>query len=227
MRVSSLLLMLFPPSFAPAAGFSREIPSAAEIHSTLEEVFNRPELRPPVKSWAGRLWEAILEKISEVVVWLLSWLGKGLSAPGVSTIVIIILCALLVLILARMAIAVLRQKGGAASGGLEARAARVLALSPDPHLALAREHASLGRFHEAMRSLYLGVVLWLDGKRLARYDASKTGGEYLREISTGPASSPFGSLLRVFYPVEFGGRPVARAHYEKMQSLAREMGVPA
>jgi hypothetical protein len=209
---------------APVSG---EIPSAAEVRSTLEEVFNRPEFKPPAKSWAGQLWDAIRDKVAEAFRWLMGWLGAGLSAPGVSTIVIIVLSALLLFILARMALIVLRHAGSVETRVEDAPASRVLALSPEPHLALAREHASLGRFHEAMRSLYLGVVLWLDGMRLARYDASKTGGEYLSEVSAKPLSSPFRSLLRVFYPVEFGGRPVARGTYEKMQSLAREMGVPA
>ena len=61
MRARSLLFTFFLMCCAPVSG---EIPSAAEVRSTLEEVFNRPEFKPPVKSWAGQLWDAIRDKVA-------------------------------------------------------------------------------------------------------------------------------------------------------------------
>jgi hypothetical protein len=215
-------------SSLPIPGLARELPTGAEVHTALERVFARPELRPPAKSWISLLWAKVREKLTEAVLWVLERVGEGLSTPGISVLVIVILSALLLFMLLRMARSVLAGRArphGALAAAPQTAAA--VPLSPEPHLALAREHAAEGRFREAMRALYFGVVLWLDGSRHATYEGSKTGGEYLREISAEPVSSPFRRLLRIFYPVEFGGRSAERGAFEAMHSLAREMGVPA
>ena len=106
-------------------------------------------------------------------------------------------------------------------------ASPIIALSSQPHLAAAAELAAAGRYLEASRELYLGAILWLDGTGRARYQESKTGKEYARELSGSPLLKPFRKLLGTFYPIAFGGRPADRDSFEEMRSAAETTGVPS
>ena len=60
-----------------------------------------------------------------------------------------------------------------------------------------------------------------------RFDESKTGGDYARELSGSPHRSPFRRLLSAFYPVAFGGRTASAGAWETMRASATELGVPS
>jgi hypothetical protein len=92
-------------------------------------------------------------------------------------------------------------------------------------LATAASAAADGRFLDAARALYLGVVLWLSAAGQLRFDEAATGEEYARRLP-GEAGGAFRALLATFYPLAFGGRPATTDAYARMRAAASALGVP-
>jgi uncharacterized protein DUF4129 len=205
----------------------RDLPAADDVRSALDRVFARPEFQPPQPSSWDRFREGLWELARRILRPIFDAAGEALGNRWVAWIVVLVLGSFLVWLVIRTLRSVARSSDRVHRSGPAAAAAESARLAAEPHLRAAAEHASGGRFLEAAHALYLGAVLWLDEAGHARYEQSKTGEDYVREIGRTSLASPFRAMLRTFYPVAFGGRAAARETWDRMRAAASEMGVPA
>jgi hypothetical protein len=88
--------------------------------------------------------------------------------------------------------------------------------------------AGAGQFREAVRFLYLAVLFGLDRKRLLRYEATRTNGEYVRQVRLAENAppdlhAPFGRLTALFERKWYGERTCDADEYEAGKALAWEV----
>jgi hypothetical protein len=88
--------------------------------------------------------------------------------------------------------------------------------------------AAAGQHRAALRLLYVAVLFLLDRQRLVQYEATRTNGEYLRQVRLAehaPAAlhAPFEQLTTVFETRWYGDGPCAAADFEAAQRLAEEV----
>jgi hypothetical protein len=91
----------------------------------------------------------------------------------------------------------------------------------DAHLQRARALAAQGRFSEAVAEVQLGVVLRLDALGLILARRGRTNGDYLRDLAQQPElQAAFGALTRTTEAVQFGGRGLDQAGFERLLQQA-------
>jgi hypothetical protein len=188
------------------------------IHDTVAAVARGPAFdRTLRQSLADRL----LHWIGEGLGYLARQLGhSGLTRPVAYVMVAIILIA----ILARLVIAAQVRDPDA-----ETRGTRRRADSAEDAFALAQRLASEGRYEEAAHAIYRGVLLGLARTERIRLDASKTSGDYLRELRVrGSASAPtFRSFARRFDVAVYGHGGCDARLIDDLVRLAAPLGASA
>jgi hypothetical protein len=96
-----------------------------------------------------------------------------------------------------------------------------LARDPSEWRAEADAWAARGEYREAMRRLYLSVLVTLHRARAIEYDRSRTNGDYLRRFQGGPPERAlFRDLTRAFDFGWYGERPVDAPAYEEFSRRA-------
>lgn len=193
----------------PVQGWVDEAP----VREALAEVYRRPEFLSAEK-------KTLFEILSE---WLVRWLGtvEGSAPPWVSRVLIGLVAALGLLLLAQIAWA---------ARGLFARPRRPTARAagaaperPEParHRRSAEEAAARGEYVAAVRALYRYALARLHERGRVRYDESKTGGDYLRELARAPdRGETFARFLSDVERVLFGGRPCGADQYDRLSGMA-------
>jgi hypothetical protein len=205
-----------------------QLPTAEEIDRALREVYARPEFRPRPE---GSFWDIILKPIGR----LLRWLGEKLSgfrgledtAPWVYYLIVAWLALTALAIIGHLVFTAISAMPERRRQRLEApdAAPRRGPRTAQDWEAEARRAAAAGNLREAALALYQAVLLRLDSRGAVRFDPSKTPGDYRREVRRHPElATPFGSFLRGFEPVAFGGRALDPAGYERLRSAAGEAG---
>ncbi|HVR75059.1 MAG TPA: DUF4129 domain-containing protein [Planctomycetota bacterium] len=221
-----LVLVLAGLLASPRAGAEMEdLPGAEAVRSSLDRAFELPELRPKEKGLIEQAWDWVQRTIERAVEEFLSWIGIVIGKSEAAEIVVAVLLLVLLAILGHMVWTVLsyREKTVARPG--PAPLAPGLPDTGAHHIAEAARLAADSRHLEAMQALYLGVLLSLDARGLVRFEASRTGGEYARQLSGSPLRRPFESFLRAHHPVLYGGRPARREAYETLRGFAGELGI--
>lgn len=204
--------------------------------SKLDDVFSKPPFKSrEVPSAWTQFWRNVGQAISDFFDWLFrATPNVGPFAPppqptsfnGLSPLgwAMLIVGLLLVLGLVIYAIRGVRQsvvRDAKARAEAEAEAEQITATEA---LDRAQTQARSGDYRTAVRYLYLSSLLWLDERRLLRYDHSLTNREYLAEARANPAlherlSPVIGTFERVWY----GQRELAeqdfRAYEEQVQGL--------
>ena len=212
----------------------------AMVHARLDALLaaraqNRPALADD-ETWAEL--EEILSRAAfaeadpaEESVWddltraLMRWWGPGAGAltynilTALGLVVVVVTLAYILRHAWRPWVAARRHREGAlpadaaerSSAGARARAVTL---------------AEAGDYRQAMRYLYLSTLLWLDERRVLRYDPALTNREYLRHVDTAlcEALSP---VVELFDRVWYGMAPLDRrgyAAYVKQVARVREIG---
>jgi len=207
-------LAAYAMSLSPAPAVSR-----AHIKAALAQALPLP---PPVGRMRGTWLKRLLER-------LMDWLGRtfGLlerahpSARWVVWVVLGVLAGAVLLLLGLMARSLLRRSARQPrSASLPAEAGMPWA-PPDPDAALsrARQAAAAGRFGDAIRDLYLALLLRLDGAGLVRFHPATANWEYFGELSGEELRSQFASFTVVFDRKCYGGEAAARADYDRCEEL--------
>jgi hypothetical protein len=81
--------------------------------------------------------------------------------------------------------------------------------------------AHQGRFADAIQADFIGLLLALDARRVLRFDASKTPGEYVSEPRLAPdARQAFRELVRSLYGYAFARWPCGPAEYAEWRVRA-------
>ena len=205
-----------------------QLPGREEVFAAVERTLGRPEFQPPELSFLEQAWVVVQDALREVQRWVLRQIGEWIGGDErLGTVVLVLLFVALAGLLLYTIWSFLGRQTSLSERPLPAAASDSEVL-PRAHDWSRRAHelARSGRYGEAMRVLYHGVLLWLDESGQARYEDDKTGGEYADEIRGRELRPSFRSLLRAFYPVAYGGRPPVEAAWSKMADAAAELGVP-
>jgi len=183
---------------APAAG----APRLGWLKSILERIGR----------WLERLLGLLPEGAGRSVSWL-GWVVFGFA--------VLLLVAVLVLAVRSLVRSFARSE--------RRRISRVEALEPpapsdpDALLARAREAAAGGAYAEAIRLLYLALLLRLDAAGLLRYRRSHTNWEYLGMLGAAGLREPFSSFTSIFDRKHYGREPATESDYGRCQSLFEQM----
>ncbi len=189
----------------------------AAVRDTLRHVFRDPAFAE--RSWGELLFLRLVDLMRGLIALVR---GSGVSGPAVFWTAVAVLAAVVTAVLVRYTIrreALPRRRGGAAvamgDAWMEAEVA-------------ARE----GRYDVAAHRLYAAVVAALAQAGLVRVHASKTAGDYLRELRRGrpaervgaagsrDAAQAFAPFARGYQAVVYGPRAVDRARYEALRASA-------
>lgn len=164
----------------------------------------------------------LLLRLVDAVRWLFA-LVRGSGTAGAATFwtVVAVGVALLAAVIARQA---LRREGGPRRRRTGAGVAAGDAWTE------AETAATEGRYDVAAQRLYAAVVGALARAGLVRAHASKTAGDYLRELRRGGPGAEREEAVRAFAPfargyqaVAYGPRAVDRERYEALRASARRL----
>ena len=88
----------------------------------------------------------------------------------------------------------------------------------------ADESARAGRFLEAVRAVYLGVLALLHRANLIRYERTRTNGEYLNQLRPHTElQGPFGHLTSIFEIKFYGERSCQPDDYSACRAIAQNI----
>lgn len=107
----------------------------------------------------------------------------------------------------------------------ESETGQVLEESPATLWRQAETLAAAGRFQEAVRVLYLGVLALLHRQHLIRFEPTRTNGEYARQVRLSDQAppelhEPFDRLTQRFETAWYGERSCESGDYRACRSLA-------
>jgi hypothetical protein len=185
--------------------------SSSQVHDTVAAIARLPAFaRGGRESFVGRFLRYVLENIR-------SWLDQYRASPGARLAVIAGVVVLILIVIARIVIVrdvdeQARRRGGVVRRGLA-----------DADLwRAAQEHAAAGDYTAASHALYDGLL-----ERLARgggvtRHASKTGGDYWRELLRrgSPVASDFRAFSQRFDRIMFGTGTATAEDFNELAGLA-------
>jgi hypothetical protein len=181
------------------------------VHDTVAAVARQVLYRRGLTNSIG---ERMLEWLSQLIERLVRAVG-GSGVPRAIGFAIVTMIVLLVV--ARFVIAASARDDGARLGRKRSRAER----GDDPFDS-AERLANDGRFEDAAHALYRGVLLSLARSERLRLDASKTSGDYARDLRARSSSAhqPFRAFARRFDVAVYGHGPIDAALIADLWSLA-------
>ncbi|MDP9315161.1 MAG: DUF4129 domain-containing protein [Chloroflexota bacterium] len=206
----------------------------------LTDVFSKPPFKSrEVPSAWTQFWRAVGQAISDFFDWLFRSLPSGGNAgpaaprpagfSGLSPLGWVLLTLGLLLVLGIVVYAI---RGVRQSVVRDAKARAEAALEDEnitagEALDRAQSQARSGDYRTAVRYLYLSSLLWLDERKLLRYDRSLTNREYLQRANTDPAlHERLAPVVGTFERVWYGRRELAEADflaYEEQIKGLRDM----
>jgi len=188
--------------------------SSSQIHDTVAAIVRQPEFAGGGReSLLGRFLRYVLENIRE-------FLSQFRGSANARYVVIAALVALILIVIARIAVArdvdaQMRRRGVAGRGS---------AAGADPWSA-ARGLALAGDFTAASHALYAGLL-----ERMARHGevaihSSKTGGDYWRELRRrgSPLAGDFRAFAQRFDRAMFGVGSATAADFDELVGLAERV----
>jgi Domain of unknown function (DUF4129) len=98
-----------------------------------------------------------------------------------------------------------------------------LSQSADVWARCAEQFARDGRWHLALRALYLELLVVLHERGAVRYERERTNGDYVRLLRETPASPAFSRLTAAFDEAWYGNKPFTPAAYEAALECVREV----
>ena len=176
------------------------------------------------RKWAAQSWKNFL-------AWVASWFPKpkGGNLPSVDPLWIRAIFTLTVLaLLATIGFLIWRAVGGKI--GRKARPvafafspedAELLLLPPDELRERARKLAAEGNFREALRHLYVALLLNFDARGVWRYDARRTNWEHIAALKSDGAKgflvAPLSDITRRFDHVRYGNAACEKEDWTKFE----------
>lgn len=217
-----------------AAGQTRNAQDPDALRK-LDDVFSRPPFRSrEVPSAWTRFWRSVGDAIANFFDRLFRSLPNAPNVPtpaaptsfnGLSPLgwLLLIIGGLLIIGLVIYAIRGVRQSL-VRDAKARAQAAEEETITASEALDRAQEQARSGDYRAGVRYLYLSSLLWLDERKLLRYDRSLTNREYLAEVRDNPAlQARLTPVVNTFDRVWYGHGELAeedfRAYEEQVNGL--------
>jgi Domain of unknown function (DUF4129) len=144
--------------------------TAGQIHDTVAAIAREPIFRPSRRSLLGRLFEYVFERIGEAIA-----LIRG--SPNARLLVIVAMVAVALVIVARVVVG----SRGSDAGGSRGDNARAGSAGADAWRA-SQTLAATGDYTGACHALYAAVLEALAREGAVKRHASKTSGDYAREL---------------------------------------------
>jgi hypothetical protein len=138
----------------------------------------------------------------------------------------VVLASLFLLAVVAAYVSAEARKAAAHPRPIDAVASTSAVTPPHKPAALLSDAAALarsGEYRDALRTLYSATLVALDRARLIRLDPSRTNGQYVRSMPSGPARQQFGVFTETFECKCYGDEPVTQADYEQAKSLAETL----
>lgn len=204
-------------------------PPAGDSLAALDDVFERPPFqdRELPSAWS-RFWAAV----GDAIIDFLRWISGALPSSGPAGVpatpnpfttltpvgwALLIGGLLLVLGLLVYAVRAVRRSL-LRDASVKAAAAEEHTLSSGQALDRANIEAQAGDYRGAVRFLYLGALLWLDERKLLRYDRSLTNREYLEATRDDtPLHERLAPVVGTFDRVVYGHRELSEADFRAYQ----------
>jgi len=191
--------------------------TADEIRRTAEEILSRPEFQPEPQSLFERAASWFSERFNDLLTTLFSG-GRNSIVAWIALVVVVGVIALLVVrILTSM-----RTDPAAAAGVVVESEPRRRAVDWERE---AQEHASAGRWRDALRCRYRALVARLAASGAVDEVPGRTAGEYRLEVrrSRPDAAPPFGEATDLFEHAWYGHREVSSDDDERFRALADDV----
>ncbi len=221
-----------------AAGQSRRASDPAALQK-LDEVFSKPPFqnREVPSAWT-QFWRAVGNAMGDFFEWLFRSIpnsGNSAAPPTPSSFsslsplgwALLVLGLLLVLAIVVYAVRGVRQSVVRDAKARDDAAAEDENISAGDAVDRAHIEARGGDYRTAVRYLYLSSLLWLDERKLLRYDRSLTNREYLQRASGNPAlHERLAPVVGTFERVWYGRRTLKEADflaYEAQINSLRDM----
>ena len=184
----------------------------------LEEILNTKEFRGQISqpSWWPRLVERLLRRLPGGVGWigaLLEWLSYFAF--------VLVIVGICILIARRFR----RSPSFTTNRNFSVESSR----HTDPEIAKAQAHECFqrGEYRQAIRYLYLSLLLNLNRAGLLAYDVAKTNGEYLGEVrvSMSDGAERFASLTQFFERKWYGMEESSAGDFQQCEETFAELVV--
>lgn len=176
-------MLVFPPQ-AVAGRWT-----AKQIHDTVEAIARQAAYATPIRqSILGRLLETILRWFRDLFLEIKGW-------PGARYMLITAAVALILIVAARIIIGQRMEARRRAGVGL-----RAIGGERRDYWALGAELDAAGNHVAACHAIYVGVLDALTRAGMVKFHASKTGGDYARDLRKrgAPAAGEFTSFAKEF-----------------------------
>jgi hypothetical protein len=181
------------------------------IRDTVAKIANEAKFtRAPRESLLGRLFRYLWDRLFEFLAWLH---GRGDARFYLyATVVLVIGVVVARVLVARQLVEARNSRPGRTHGGGNGR----------DLWASAQSAAAQGRFDEACHALYGAVLDDLAREGVIRLHASKTGGDYAREMMRRNFArvGDYRAFVRTFDRVAFGTADVDASDYESVRTAA-------
>lgn len=186
--------------------------SAEEIRRATEAVLSRPEFRDAAPTWWQRAWRAVLDFIAE----LIDTIGAGDRGSVIGTVVLVLVALAAAALIVRFTRTVRRDRPTMVAVDDQ------LGRSPADWAAEADEHATHGRWREAVRCRYRQLLAELASAHLVEEVAGRTAGEYLQAVAADlpDAAADFAEVTRRFETAWYGHAAVTAAEYQAHVDVA-------
>lgn len=208
-------------------------PPAAEVEAVLADVLSRPEYLPAPPSLLQRGLTAAIAWFRENVWERLARLlpTPDWSSPAWDTAMLVamtlgaILGLALIVYLVVLAVRAFRRRRRRLRDAAGA-VADVRAPTPAEWEARSAAAAERGDWREAAHALYQAVLLRLAAAEVVRVDASKTPGDYRREVrrARSELGAPIERFLSWFERLAYGPDGGGRAAFDRLRQAAAELG---
>jgi hypothetical protein len=188
--------------------------TSAQVHDTVAAIVSQPEFASAKRqSLLSRAFRWLVERIAD----LLDWTRGSFDARWIVGLAIAIVAFI---VIAR--IVVDRRLEAARRRGFTARGPRG---DRQDLRALALQLAGEGRYADASHALYGALLYALTSAGLVRYHASKTTGDYARELRRGrsPLAEPVREFGRGFDRAVYGDTSVTREQWDALLAAAESI----
>jgi hypothetical protein len=183
------------------------------VRRTAQEILARPEFAAPSPSPLTRLRTWVFEQVGRVL--------EGLLGSDQGSLIGSVIIALAAVVLVVLAVRFLR--GTRRDPERAAAVAEQIGRAPEDWETEAGGHESAGRWRDALRCRYRGLVAALAARGVVEEVPGRTAGEYLGEVAAGApaAREPFTAVTRAFEGAWYGHEPVTEAEVRAVQAGAR------